>query len=466
MRTHRFALLTPVTLAFALTASWVALAERDARACGGCFSPPTEQDSVVTDHRMILSVSSTQTTLYDQIRYTGKPSSFAWVLPINGQAKVGLSADIVFSALDGLTATQVQQPPTRCPSQPNNCNRGTAASAGASADGAAAPPGVTVITEEVVGPYETVQLSATTPTALNDWLAQHGYNIPSDVAPILAAYQQGNYDFLALKLVPGASVQSMRPVRVTTAGGSPVLPLRMVTAGTGATVGITLWVIAEGRYEPQNFAHFEITSDQVVWDWATSSSNFKTLRAAKSDGKTWEIESSMRIDSGTLTNRILYPFRGPFGGGGPAQDAGVDYLPVTAADGGVTETPSKVRDEDIATLYAGINPQAARVTRMRADVTRANLNVDLNLQAARDQSELSSLRVPTQEAGQPQCTIYSGCDVVGQGPRDQAMAAQNSNGKSSFSCATSTSSTGAPLALLTLAGFLGLALVRSRKKTL
>ena len=70
--------------------------ERDAKACGGCFSPPTEQDSVVTDHRMILSVSPQQTTLYDQIRYSGSPASFAWVLPIHGTVDVGLSADVLF----------------------------------------------------------------------------------------------------------------------------------------------------------------------------------------------------------------------------------------------------------------------------------------------------------------------------------------------------------------------------------
>ncbi|MEO6572799.1 MAG: hypothetical protein ABIP89_03090, partial [Polyangiaceae bacterium] len=41
----------------------VAVGERDASACGGCFAPP-ESDSVVTDHRMVLSVSPQQTTLY------------------------------------------------------------------------------------------------------------------------------------------------------------------------------------------------------------------------------------------------------------------------------------------------------------------------------------------------------------------------------------------------------------------
>jgi MYXO-CTERM domain-containing protein len=446
-----------------LAATVVMALETDAKACGGCFSPPTEQDSVVTDHRMILSVSSQQTTLYDQIHYTGSPSSFAWVLPINGQAKVGLSADVVFSALDALTSTRVQQPPTNCPAPPSDCTRNGSLGGGFSGgvDASAAPPGdVTIIRQEVVGPYETVQLSATTPGALNDWLTSHGYAIPADTLPIIAAYQSEHFDFLALKLVPGAGVASMRPVRVTTAGGSPVLPLRMVTAGTGATVGITLWVLGEARYEPQNFAKFQITSADLVWDWASSSSNYKELRAAKSDGKTWEIESSIAVDANTVSNRILFPYVGGFG---PPIDAGADYLPVTA-DGGVAETPDQARQDDIATLFSGIG--SPRVTRMRGDIAHASLNVDLDLQPATDPSELQPLRIPTQESGQPTCTIYNGCDVVGTGTRDQAQAAANNNkgsGASSFSCATSQARAGAPIALLALAGFFGLVIVRSRR---
>jgi len=68
----------------------------DAAACGGCFQPPvppTQVASDITDERMLLSVSTTQTTLYDQIEYSGSPSSFAWVLPIHGTVTVGLRAD-------------------------------------------------------------------------------------------------------------------------------------------------------------------------------------------------------------------------------------------------------------------------------------------------------------------------------------------------------------------------------------
>src|ERR1022692_3044315 len=81
--------------------------EHEARACGGCIPPPTEIESVITDEKMILSISKDQTTLYDEIRYSGAPSSFAWVLPIKGQVTVGLSADILFATMEQLTATQV-----------------------------------------------------------------------------------------------------------------------------------------------------------------------------------------------------------------------------------------------------------------------------------------------------------------------------------------------------------------------
>src|SRR5476651_1703726 len=90
--------------------------ERDAAACGGCFHPPTQTASDITDERMLLSVSQTQTTLYDQIEYAGSPSSFAWVLPIHGTVTVGLSADVLFASIDTLTATQINPPPLNCPS--------------------------------------------------------------------------------------------------------------------------------------------------------------------------------------------------------------------------------------------------------------------------------------------------------------------------------------------------------------
>ena len=74
-------------LGFALVVSTCALFRpTPAEACGGCFVPQSER-TVVTDHRMALSISQQQTVLWDQIRYSGDPAEFAWVLPVRAGAK-------------------------------------------------------------------------------------------------------------------------------------------------------------------------------------------------------------------------------------------------------------------------------------------------------------------------------------------------------------------------------------------
>src|ERR1700677_2132752 len=96
----------------------LAVLERDAAACGGCFTPPpppSETESVITDEKMILSFSMSQTTLYDQINYSGSPASFAWVLPIKGTVTVGLSADVLFQVINQATSTVVEIPTVNCP---------------------------------------------------------------------------------------------------------------------------------------------------------------------------------------------------------------------------------------------------------------------------------------------------------------------------------------------------------------
>ncbi len=425
--------------------------ERDANACGGCFGPPpppTESPTIVTDHRMILSVAKEQSTLYDQIRYQGSPESFAWVLPISGTVDIGLSADIVFTGLDQMTTTTLQAPPLNCPQRPTNCNSGRGAFDSANA-GSAAPEegGVQVIKKEIVGPYETVQLKADDPQALHKWLADNGFTVPADVKPVIDVYVAEKFNFLALKLVPGKGVQEMRPVRVTTKGASAVLPLRMVAAGTGATVGISLWVVGEGRYEPQNFQSFYINTDELVWDWTSQKSNYVDLRAQKTaagGGRVWETESSQILYRQNLESYVVNGFAGGNRGGAPfpttdEERAAQFYLPVKDEQGNVIKTAAQVRDEDMDTLFFGIPTATTRITRMRADLNRAALDVDLVMTASQDQAVLPAFRQITRELNQPQCPVWNGCTQDGTAPRDEAFARSSSSAEETFSCATGAS---------------------------
>lgn len=439
------------------------LSSPHAEACGGCFPPPGEQSSVVTDHRMILAVSKTQTTLYDQIQYQGSPSQFAWVLPISGTVEVGLSADSLFNALHTLSAVTVLEPPRNCPPPPRcegENDRGLNG-APASADAGTSGP-VDVLKREVVGPYETVQLKSDDALALESWLTQNGFNIPDDIKPVIKQYVDEKFNFLALRLAPGQGVQSMRPVRVTTQGASAVLPLRMVAAGTGANVGITLWVVGEGRYEPQNFQSFVIEDQDLVWDWNTGSSNYKALRSERSatqPGKMWEIESSVPIFRGQVENAVR---NGGFVPGRPTPPPGGDYLPIEDENGQETKGAEIVRQEDLATVFAGIPAGREVLTRMRADLSRAALATDLGVIASLDQAAIPVQRnAKGGEIGQPLCPIYDGnCRPTGQLPRDQAQARANAESDGTFTCQASPSPSGFG-GMGAIGAFLALAMVRA-----
>ena len=457
--------------------------ERDASACGGCFVPPTENESVITDERMIFSISKDQTTLYDQINYSGSPASFAWVLPIKGTVTVGLSADIMFNTIDTLTATQVIEPSPNCPPPPT-CNFGNGfAAPSLAADAAARGGGVTVTAQAQVGPYETVQLHSNDGSALTNWLTSHGYNIPSSVVPVIQGYVAGQFDFLALKLVPGAGVQSMQPVRVTSKGAGVSLPLRMVAVGTGATTGISIWVIADGRWEPQNFPIFTITDSEIAWDWNTSSSNYEELRLAKEaqfKGRGWQFESSLELSQytiqQTLDQALQYGYTSAEGGylsaEGSSADAGANEA--GASDAGVADGESDAADgddgnpqlaaaaADLQVLFAGIAGPNFRVSRMRSDVAHSALTADMYLQASADQSELTNLHYPQLQIGQPQCPVYdSSCMQVGTLPRDQAIAAENGGCNTTGANEASRSSVAVGVAIW---GLVAVRMRRRRKK--
>lgn len=290
------------------------LAARDARACGGCLHPedqPPEQASVVLMHRMALSISPDVSVLWDQVQYTGSPSEFAWVLPVKPGARVEVASDAWFEALEAATAVRVTPPTIQCVTRSfdegsygySGCGPGLAAGCGASEAGMEgrevteiseiAPPEepVSVVHKESAGPYEAVTLHSDVPGALTTWLTENGYAIDPTIQPIIDDYAANGFDFIALRLLPDAGVQQMKPVRVIQPGAVTTLPLRMVAAGTGATVGMTLFVITEGRYRASNFSEaFLPSADSVTWDFFSQLSSFSILRQqalANAGGAAW-----------------------------------------------------------------------------------------------------------------------------------------------------------------------------------
>ena len=305
----------------------------EAHACGGCFHPPLggTMSTVVTGHRMAFATSGTRTVLWDQIKYEGNPSEFSWVLPIKGTVKLEASTDAWFEALDTVTNARVSAPVLNCFSRTggDGCSCGSAGddssfAARGTGTGGGLNGGVIVAHEGSVGPYDYVQVEGGG-QALADWLPMHGYVVPSDIAPVIAAYAQEGFGFIALRLQPGQGIKQMTPVRVITEGGSATLPLRMVAAGTGDHTAITLYVIAEGRYEVDGAPQVTVDTSQLTWDWSTSVSNYGAARQQALDtqgGKGWltsfaELKGFTKTYTDALGAPITFQTSSGGAGGGP-----------------------------------------------------------------------------------------------------------------------------------------------------
>ncbi len=438
---------TQVFLSFVTLAALTASLAPDASACGGCFVSQSESTQV-TGHKMILTVSKDQTTLYDQITYSGDPAEFAWVLPIHGQVQIGLSSDALFQLLEQSTSVTIDSPYINCGS-PQFCGDGFAGAGGQSAGEGPDDDGVTVIAQEVVGPYETVQLAAEDPAALSNWLDLHGYNIPDEIQPIIDAYVNDGFGFLAIRLVPGQGISSMKPVRVTSPGAGPALPLRMVAAGTGAVTPITLFVLSEGRYEPTNFPSFTIDPQQLVWDWDAARSNYSDLRTqgfAATNGRGWLMEAAEPTYSDYFW----------------ALESLVEYDPASSGYGDAETPAPEALQQDLSVLTAGLDPNSMWITRMSAELSRAALTTDLALGASHDQTTLQRYFQTVQSVGTPpQCPPPPPpCDDgYGEGG---GVAAVQVGGGGMTSCAAAPGSANAAFGAFAL-GAVGLGLVRRRR---
>ncbi|MEP7125124.1 MAG: DUF2330 domain-containing protein [Byssovorax sp.] len=440
------------------------LASNEARACGGCFGTPSQTVStVVTGHRMALALSPTHTVLWDQIQYAGNPSEFAWVLPVKPGARVEISTDAWFEALDAATSARIVSPAINCPSPSPGCGCGLALSAGG--DFTPEAPPVTIVHQGTVGPYETVTLHANVPNALPLWLGSHGFAIDAKVQPIIDTYTKEGFDFIALRLQPGQGVQQMKPVRVVSPGSSPTLPLRMVAAGTGASVDITLFAIGEGAWVPQNFPTTVVQSQTIVWDFTTSSSTYAIERKkvlAAAEGRTWNEAFSIKgslltplaspIDGSSISYPIgdffadtiaeAYIRQGIVNGEGsdascvPAftsQDASLDQVvnpcPVSeggggaggagAGGGGAGGAPAMCATlgtgqidarqfacgklDDVAVALEGLHPHDVTITRLEASLPRAALAEDLKLMADSTQEDRSNWFRVSSSVNAPEC---------------------------------------------------------------
>jgi hypothetical protein len=294
------------------------------------------------------------------------------------------------------------------------------------------PPPVEVVDQAVVGPYETITVRSTDPDALRDWLEAHGYEIPAISEPIITSYVLMGFDFIALRLSPSSAERAIQPIRIVSPGADLSLPLRLMQIGAGAKVGITLYVIGEGRYTTKSFPEAPVDFEALVWDYNQSRSNYQELltKAMESnegrsfvleyaDKPSFDLDDNGQRPGGMSGNpSLLYAYStscptygqpkkpvpplGGTDGGTSGGDAGGGGDDGGGGDGGAADAGTKPRTvpaqcDDVDVAITGMTQADVWITRLRANLPNKALDATLTLEPSATQSKFDNVHQTTKQ---------------------------------------------------------------------
>lgn len=279
MRTsHRILLTAAAGLGLA-----AASAPRPAQACGGFFCSNTPV--VQTGEQIIFGIDhqADTTEAIINIQYQGAAPDFAWLLPlVAAPLDIDVGPSRAFQVGDQLTRPTFQI--TRFETR-GICGggdvllRGAEDSATTGAGGQAPPnadPGVEVISQEQVGPYDTVVLSGSDPEAVRTWLVDNGYRVTDTMMEAVVPYVAKGDVLLALKLANDQDTGDIQPVWLSLPRAEACIPLRLTAIAAQADMDVTALVLSDqGRAIPENYFH--VTPNLARIDWIRGGNNYRQV---------------------------------------------------------------------------------------------------------------------------------------------------------------------------------------------
>ncbi len=162
----------------------------------------------------------------------------AWVVPVPSPPEVSTASAEWFVQLSDLTQPEIV---TRTVPFPMI---GAATKGGAQG-------GVEVLSRERVGVYDVSVLSSDEPGALLEWLNENGYAFPEEGEPILDAYVEEGWYFLATRVLPGETANlegDVQPLWLSFDTERPVYPMRL-TALVDEYMDVLIYVLTDHRME-------------------------------------------------------------------------------------------------------------------------------------------------------------------------------------------------------------------------
>lgn len=248
-------------------------------ACGGffCSTSPINQsrEVVVYGHEPDGTL-----TMAVQVNYSGMDEDFAWILPVPVPPDdIAVGTDTLFQQLQLTTEPQIVRNPettgrcaqASCSFPSYGCTIGCGASAPverspAPSDGFSdAGVGVTVHSEGIVGPYDTVVLGAATAAEVLTWLEDNGYDVPAASEPLLDPYARQGFVFIALRLNANRASNTIQPIVMHMATTEACLPIRLTAIATTPDLPIALFFLGDAQARSTNYSFVDPTEESDLW---------------------------------------------------------------------------------------------------------------------------------------------------------------------------------------------------------
>jgi hypothetical protein len=249
---------------------------RSAAAFCGFYVSGADASLVADATQVVLLRDGTRTVIAMQNDYKGPPEDFAMVVPVPvvlQKENVKTLPRDVFARLDKLSAPRLveywEQDP--CPTHKDEGiglgNIGTLGhGAGGSGQGFGNGHGALVKVEAKfeVGEYDIVILSSKSSSALDAWLKENKYKIPSDAEPLLRPYVQAGSKFFVAKVNASKikledGVATLSPLRFHFDSDKLELPVRLGLVNSSGKQDLVVQILSPGkRYEVANYPNVTI----------------------------------------------------------------------------------------------------------------------------------------------------------------------------------------------------------------
>ncbi len=262
----------------------------EADACG-CFAPPVPanaEDAFAVNQQaeqIIFEVQEDTISAHVRIFYQGDPAEFAWLLPMPSVPDLELSNGLLFGLIDQQSAPQFRDETVNiCPQQKYYCqthdpcyedeldaDEGFFADAGLAFDDSEstdeAPgraPAVEVLARQQIGSYDTITFAADEADAAIDWLNDNGFIVNETMSPYMQPYLDMEMVFIASRLVPGADLDEIRPLRLTYEAQAPSIPLQLTAIAAEPHMTVTAFIYANEEYDPAFLPLTEIPEENLM----------------------------------------------------------------------------------------------------------------------------------------------------------------------------------------------------------